>query len=198
MALQAAEMGLGALLTNQVFPRVYSLCLEGGGNIIIDTTATPQNVPTQIVAATMGCRFKPAIDPQHKGLLTYPDNIRVRLGQFNGMELGRKHFKANEVETLPNGELHIIPTKRIDPPIPDEERPGTTLWPSIHDITTLHKKVCTTQLPYRLAQFELDKEIETKTRENCDEHNTRPQCPPDTPHSDIKTGQRLQKSFFAI
>ena len=106
-ARQAAEMGHGALLTNQVFSRVYSLYLEGGGNIIINTTAFPQAVPTQILAATMGCHFKPAIDPLHKGLLTYSDTTRVRLGQIRGMELGRKYFKANEVETLPNGELHF-------------------------------------------------------------------------------------------
>ena len=188
-ARQAAEMGHGALLTNQVFSRVYSLYLEGGGNIIIDTTATTQNVPTQIVAATMGCRFEPAIDPLHKGLLTYPDNIRVRLGQFSGMELGRKHFKANEVETLPNGELHFetIPTKRIDPPIPDEERPGTPLWPSMHDTTTLQKRVLASKT---IAQLESDTEIEMEKRENRGELNTRPKGPPDTPHSDIKTGQR--------
>jgi len=34
-ARQAAEMGHGALLTNQIFPRVYSLCLEGGENILL-------------------------------------------------------------------------------------------------------------------------------------------------------------------
>ena len=77
-ARQAAEMGHGALLNNQAFPIVFSLCLEGGGNIIIDTTASPQAVPTQILAATMGCRFEPAIDPLHKGLLTYPETTRVR------------------------------------------------------------------------------------------------------------------------
>ena len=105
--------------------------------------ASPQAVPTQILASTMGCRFEPAIDPLHKGLLTYPDTVRVRLGQIRGIELGRKYFKANEVETLQNGELHfnIIPTKKIDPPISDEERPGTTLRPSMHDTTTLHLSI---------------------------------------------------------
>jgi len=66
----------------------------------------------------MGCRFEPVIDPLNKSLLTYLDNIRVRLGQIRGMEFGRKQFKVNEVETLPNGELHFktIPTKRSTPP----------------------------------------------------------------------------------
>jgi len=34
-ARQAAHMGQGALLTNLVLPRVYNLCLEGGGNIMM-------------------------------------------------------------------------------------------------------------------------------------------------------------------
>ena len=84
-ARQAAEMGHGALLTNQAFPRVYSLCLEGGGNIIINTTANPQDAPTLISAATMGCRFEPANDPQHIGSLTYPVNILDRPDQGNGV-----------------------------------------------------------------------------------------------------------------
>jgi len=186
---QAAHMGHGELLTNPVLPRVYSLCLEGGGNIIINTTATPQDAPTLITAATMGCRFEPAIDPQHEGSLTYPVNIRVRLGQISGMEFGRKHFKANEVETLPNGELlfKTIPTTRIEPPIPDEERPGTILWPSIHDTTTLQKRVLASKT---IAQLESDTAIEMDKKVNKGELNTRPKGPPDTTQSDIKTGQR--------
>jgi len=158
-ARQAAHMGHGALLTNLVLSRVYSLCLEGGGNIIINTTAIPQDSPTLITAATMGCCFEPANDPQHKGSLTYPVNIRVRLGQISGMEFGRKHFKANEVETLTNGELlfKTIPTTRIEPPIPDEERPVTPLWPSTHDTTTLQKRVLASKT---IAQLESDTAIE--------------------------------------
>jgi len=45
-ARQAADMGYVPPLTNLVLPRVYNLCLEGDGNIIINTTATPQTVPT--------------------------------------------------------------------------------------------------------------------------------------------------------
>ena len=82
-ARQAADRGHGTLLTNQVHSRVYSLCLEGGGNIIIDTTAASQNVLTWIMAAMMGCLLVPAIDPQHQGLLTYPDEIRARLDQIS-------------------------------------------------------------------------------------------------------------------
>jgi len=75
-ARQAAHIGHGALHTNLLVARVYSLCLEGGGNIITNATAHPQDAPKQITAATMGCRFEPAVDLQHKCSLTYPANIR--------------------------------------------------------------------------------------------------------------------------
>jgi len=75
-ARQAADRGHGTLLTNHVYPKLYSLCLVGGGNIIINTTATLHQAPTQIAAATMGYFFEPSTDPQlkgsHKGSLTYP------------------------------------------------------------------------------------------------------------------------------
>ena len=142
-ARQAANRGQGTLLTNQVHRRVYSLCLEGGGNIIIDTTATLQNALTQIEAATMGCRFEPSTDPQHRGSFTYPDNIRAGMGQIKGMETGRKHFKFNEVETDPNGELrfrNIPDIKRVDSPTldlnPRKDMLGATLGPPMHDTIT--------------------------------------------------------------
>ena len=96
-ARQAADMGHGSLLTNFVLPRVYNLCLEGGGSIIINATATLQSALTLTTAATMGYHFEPAIDPQHHGSLTYPNTIRVSLGQISGIKCGRKHFKVNEV-----------------------------------------------------------------------------------------------------
>ena len=59
-ARQAADRGHGSLLPNLVLPRVYNLCLEGGGNIIINTTATLHSALTLTTAATMGYRFEPA------------------------------------------------------------------------------------------------------------------------------------------
>jgi len=162
-ARQAAKMGHGALLTNLVLPRVYSLYLEGGGNIIINTTANPQDAPTLITAATMGCRFEPANDPQHKGSLTYPVNILDRLGQIRGMGFGRKHFKANEVETRSNGEINIktIPTTKIEPPIPEENRPETSLRPSIHDATTLQNGLLASKT---IAQLESTTAVEMEKK----------------------------------
>jgi len=176
-ARQAADRGLGTLLTNQVHPRVYSLCLVGGGNIIIDTTATLQNAPTQTMAATMGYRFEPSTDPPHKSSLTYTDSIRAEMGQIEGMETGHKFFRFNEVETRPNGELHFrnIPIKRVDSLIPDEERLGTTLRPLLHDTITPQEatlRECRAAIardttlqasylaPKTTAQLESDTEIE--------------------------------------
>jgi len=111
---------------------------------------------TWIMAATMGRLFVPTIDPQHNGLLTYPNNFLVRLGHVSGMERGRRFFKAHEMETLADGELlfKTILTLRIDPPTLVDERPGTTSRPSVHDTTTLHERLRTTQLLYRHAQLE--------------------------------------------
>jgi len=85
-ARQAAHRSQGKLHTNLSIPRVYSLCLEGGGNIIINIKAHPQEAPKLITAATMGCRFEPAVDPQHKDSLSYPANSLHRLGQISGMK----------------------------------------------------------------------------------------------------------------
>ena len=75
-ARQAAAKGHGDFLSNFEISKVYNLCLEEGGNILINT-ATQQNAMTFTTAATMGCRFEPAVDPQHTGSLTYPDDVRT-------------------------------------------------------------------------------------------------------------------------
>jgi len=61
MARQAVAKGHGEFLPNVRILRVYSLCLEGGGNIFIDTGQ--QEAMSLTTAATMGCRFEPAVDP---------------------------------------------------------------------------------------------------------------------------------------
>jgi len=68
MARQAAAQGHGELLPNFKIQSVYSLCLEGGGNILINTDQ--QEAMTLTTAATMGCRFEPAVDSLHIGFLT--------------------------------------------------------------------------------------------------------------------------------
>ena len=195
-ARQAAHLGHGALYTNFSLPRVYSLCLEGGGNIIINTTVHPQDTPTLTMAATMGCRFEPAEDPQHKGSLTYPVNIRVGLGQISGMKSGHKHFKANEVETRSNGEIifKTIPTMKIEPPIPDKNRPETPLRPSTHDTITLQTRVLASKT---IAHIESATAIEMDKKAKKGELNTQPIGPPDTTHSDTKTCLRPPEELLS-
>jgi len=55
MARQAADRGQGVILANFNIPRVYNLCLEGGGNILIKTSCLPGTTLT--TAGTMGYRF---------------------------------------------------------------------------------------------------------------------------------------------
>jgi len=104
-ARQASHRGLGRLWTNQDCQLVYSLYLEGGGNIMTNTTAPLQKIPTQLEAATMGCRFETPNNLHPTGWLTYPDSLLAKLEQYIGKENGRKYFRANEVTTEPNGEF---------------------------------------------------------------------------------------------
>jgi len=205
-ARQAADRGHETLLTNHVYPKFYSHSLVGGGNIVIDTIATLHKAPTQIAAATMGYRFEPSTDPQHKGSPTYPDNIRTEMGQIKGMKTGLQYFRFNEAETYPTGEPHFrnIPTTKIDLPIPDKERLGTTPRHLMHDTTTpqeanpregraaqgLDTTLQASHLPPKTtAQPESDTVTEMVTRE----HSGKPTKPiglSDTSHSEPTTGQR--------
>jgi len=104
-ARQAAKSGLGKPWIDQACNRVYSLSLYQGGNILVNTTAQLQHLPTHLEAATMGCCLEPPSDSQPKGSLTYLHNYLGQLEQIRGMETGRKHFGPNEVTTELNGEL---------------------------------------------------------------------------------------------
>jgi len=71
-ARRATQQGLGQQINNFHVERVYNLLLEGGGNIIINTTANSQEAPSLTVAATMGYRIEQTKDSQLSGSLTYP------------------------------------------------------------------------------------------------------------------------------
>ena len=194
-ARQAAHRSQGELHTNLSLSRVYSLCLEGGGNIIINVKTHPLAATKLITVATMGCRFEPAVVPQHKGSLTYPANIRLRMGRISGTKSGHKHFRANEVETLTNGEMifKTISTSEIVPPLPNKNRSVTPLMPPIHDTTTSQNMGRASKMtiqPGSATATERDKE------ENRSELMTRLTGPPDTTHSDIKTCQRPPEEFL--
>ena len=115
-ARQAAQQGLGRLINNFRVERVYNLCLEGGGNIIINTTANPQEAPTLTETATMGYRLEQTKDSQLTGSPTYPQASLQRLGQYKGMSTGMRHFHASEVSIQSNGEIIL------KPPIPGDNR----------------------------------------------------------------------------
>ena len=65
-AHQAADTGHGTILSDRMHSSFYSLHLVAGGNIIINTSASPDQPPTQIEAATMGNRFVPSANLPNK------------------------------------------------------------------------------------------------------------------------------------
>jgi len=118
-ARQAIQQGRGRLISKAQVKRVYNLLLDGGGNIIINTTANPQEALTMTGAATMGYCIERIKDSHPLDSLTYPQASLQRLGQLKGMRFGRKHFLVGEAKTLLNG--NII----LDPPLPCSTRLNT-------------------------------------------------------------------------
>jgi len=146
-ARQAAARGQGEILVNSNIPRVYNLCLKGGGNILINTSCLP-GATTFTTAATMGYRFELATDPQQMGSLTYPTDVRTRLGLRQDLKSGRKHFSPGEVRTLPNEELIF---RNITGDILVNKRPGTgPMLSRLHTIPSPNNSPAV----IRLAQFE--------------------------------------------
>jgi len=103
------------------------------------------------------------------------------------MQCGHKHFFALEVQTLPNGELHIE-SMRIDLPTSEEKRPGTAPLPSPHHTTTPLKS---SLVPRRPSQLESDTANVIGKKENKGEPDKRTPGHPDTTHLVIKTFHRL-------
>jgi len=119
-ALQAAARGQG-MVFRSMLPRVYNFCLEGGGNILINTSLQP-GVTTFTTAATMGYLFTPVSDSQQISSLSYPEDIQTQLGLRQDLSHGHARFPLGDVETLPNGELVF---KNTTGDIPPKKRPGT-------------------------------------------------------------------------
>jgi len=128
-ARQATQHGPGQQINNFHVKRVYNLLLEGGGNIIINTTSNPQEAPSLIVAATMGYRIEQTKDSQLSGSLTYPQASLQRLGQHKGMSTGRRHFQVREALIQPTGEIIL------EPPIPGDNRVETPARTPLRDRT---------------------------------------------------------------
>ena len=102
-ASQAMEKGLGTAHRSSL-GRVYNLCLQGGGNILINTSTQPEE-SIFTPAATMGYLFTPAFGSQQHGSLSYPKEIQNQLGMRQDLRCGLVTFKPRTVKTLPNGAL---------------------------------------------------------------------------------------------
>ena len=102
-ASQAADKGQGETRRSKL-ERVYNLCLEGGGNILINTS--PQaGVTIFTPAATMGYLYLPASGSQQYSDLSYPKDIQMQLGSRQDLSCGHASFRVGVVVTLPNGTL---------------------------------------------------------------------------------------------
>jgi len=109
------------MVFRSILPRVYNFCLEGGGNILINTSLQP-GVTTFTTAATMDYLFTPVSDSQQISSLSHPEDIRTQLGLRQDLSYGHARFLLGDVETLPNGELMF---KNTTGDIPPKKWPGT-------------------------------------------------------------------------
>jgi len=76
-ARQAIQHGPGRLFSNVHVEWVYNLLLEGGGNIIINTTPNPQEAPTMTEAATMGYRIELTKDSQRDNVVYWKTKRKI-------------------------------------------------------------------------------------------------------------------------
>jgi len=123
-ASQAADQGQGVIHSSKL-DGVYNLCLEGGGNILINTSNQP-DVFIFTSAATMGYLFTPASGSQQYSSLSYPEDIQTQLRLRQDLSYGYAHFRHGAVETLPNGGLIFdnatgdMPQKKARAPLLDK------------------------------------------------------------------------------
>jgi len=119
-ASQAVDKGQGVVHSSKL-ERVYNFCLEGGGNILINTSNQPE-VMIFTSAATMGYLFT----PEQYGSLSYPEEIQTQLKMRQDLSYGFAHFRHGAVETLPNGGLIFenatgdMPQKKARTPLRDK------------------------------------------------------------------------------
>ena len=118
-ARQAAARGQGKVFRSRT-ERVYNIYLEGGGNIIINTSRQ-SGVTILTTTGTMGYLLTPTPDYQQIGSLIYPDDIQTQLGLRQDLSKGNAHFRPGDVKTLSNGELIF---KNITGDIPPKNPPG--------------------------------------------------------------------------
>jgi len=143
-ASQVVDKGQGRV-RRSTLERVYNLCLEGGGNILINTS--PQRgVMIFTPAATMGYLFLPSSGSQQYSALSYPEDIQTQLGLRQDLNYGHAHFRVGAVVTLPNGTLIFdnvtgdMPQKKPRTLLLDQSPGANRLRQSVpHSMTTLNK-----------------------------------------------------------
>ena len=215
-ACQTSERGQEKLWTNLVCKRVYSLNLDGGGNIMVNTTELLKQALTQLETTTMGCRFESPMDSRHKGSLTYPPSLLAELEQIGEMETGQKHFRPNEVTTELNGEQRFRnrPDREREEPFTLElnqrtealgvtrihgtgNLQGSNLRRRSQDIQSLEtKSQVTYPVPKTTTLLVPDTEVEKDKGEDKGELNTRLTCFQDTPCSGFRVDQRPSKQYL--
>ena len=139
-ARQATQHGWGRLISNVHLERVYNLLLEGGGNIIINTTSN-QEAPSITEAATMGYRIEETKDSEFPGSLTYPQASLQRLGQHRECLQDGNAF-GSEIQRY-----YLTETFSWSPP-----SLATTGPRSIHSRNLTHRVARTLQMEYKPSQ----------------------------------------------
>jgi len=143
-ASQAVDKGQGMVRRSKL-ERVYNLCLEGGGNILINTSPQP-GVMIFTPAATMGYLFLPASGSQQYSALSYPEDIQTQLGLRQDLSYGHARFRVGAVVTLPNGTLIFanvtgdMPQEKARTLLLDQSPDANRLRQYVpHSMTTLNK-----------------------------------------------------------
>jgi len=144
-ARQAVDWGHGTFLSDHVYPKFYSLRLVAGGNIIINTSASTDQAPTQIEAATMGYCFLPSAKPPNTNTPTYPRqeagprDSRAAHAQSSYCQVAQRHLTGmSDWPTLQSVPLTPKTTARLESKTVTE---GGRLKKNSHETGSLSEKV---------------------------------------------------------
>ena len=114
-ALQATQRGHGTLLQEHEYPQLFSLRLQGGGNVLINTSYSGAEAPTPTEVATAGYRPDLSAEPKSDRFITYPlhdgqaGELRAALAKPSYCDVIRHSLKKGmERQTPP-----------VSPPVPD-------------------------------------------------------------------------------
>ena len=108
-AFQATQRGHGTLLQEYESSQLLSLCLQGGGNVLINTSYSAVEAPTPMAAATAGYRPDLSAEPKSDRYITYPlhdgqaGELRAALAKPSYCDVNRHSLKKGmERQTPPS------------------------------------------------------------------------------------------------